>query len=120
MQVSGRGVGCEQIGERTAGLTGEMTAEPTGDLMVDSAGELMGDLVVKVGGGEVGSLAGGVEAAGSVGEMAVEGSRTGTGDWHGGLLAAGEGEGVVLSGCVSSGRNGSGKKRVPGLFSRGT
>lgn len=92
-------------------------ADLTGDSMAGSTGELMGDLVVELGGGEAGRLTGGVEAAAvRVGEKAEEGLWTGTGDRHSGLLAAGEGKGVALSGFVSSGMNGSEKKRVPGVF----
>lgn len=95
-------------------------ADPAGDSMAGSTGELVGDLVVELGGGEAGTLTEEVEAAVAVGvgERAEEGSWTGKGDRHSGLLADGEGKGVVLSGFVSSGMNGSGKKRVPGVFTK--
>lgn len=81
----------------------------------------MGDLVVELGRGEAGALTGEAETGARVGEGTEEGFWTGTGEGHSGLLAAGEGEGegVVLSaGFVSSGKYGSGKKRVPGDFTR--
>lgn len=102
MQVSGRGVGWERIGEPIGDLTGDVTC----DSMAGLTGELMGDLA-----GDIGEE----EAAARVGEERVEGLWTGAGEGHSGLLAAGDG--VVLS-SVSSGTKGSGKKRVPGDFTR--
>lgn len=84
----------------------------TGDSMAGLTGELMGEL----GGDESGILTGGAAAV-RVGEGAG-GPWTGTGEGHSGLLAVGEGDGVVLSGLKSSGMNGSGKKRAPGEFTR--
>ncbi len=79
----------------------------------------MGDLVVELGRGEAGALTGEAETGARVGEGTEEGSWTGTGEGHSGLLAAGGGEGIVPSaGFVSSGKYGSGKKRVPGDFTR--
>lgn len=86
--------------------------------MAGTTGELMGDLVVELGGGEVETLTGVVGAAVGVRGRAEGVSWTGTGDRHSGLLATGDGEGVVFSGLVSSGKNGSGKKEVPGVFRR--
>lgn len=119
MWGSSREVGWEQIGERTAGWTGEAAARLAGDLSAGVTGELTrGDLAVRVGRGEEGPLAGRGEAVEETGE---EGEKTGAGKRNAGLLAVGEGDGVVVvSGLVSSGRNGSGKKRLPGLFSRDT
>lgn len=115
MQVSGSGVGWEQIGESTDDLTGDLS----GSMTAGCTGELMGDLVVELGRGEAGALTGEAETGARVGEGREEGSWTGTGEGHSGLLAAGGGEGVVLSaGFVSSGKYGSGKKRVPGDFTR--
>lgn len=116
MWGSSREVGWEQIGERTAGWTGEAAARLAGDLSAGVTGELTrGDLAVRAGRGEEGPLAGRGEAVGETGE------KTGAGERIAGLLAVGEGDGaVVVSGVVSSGRNGSGKKRLPGLFSRDT
>lgn len=111
MQVSGRGVGWEQIG----GLTGDLMGDLTGDSVAGLSGEPMGDLVGELGREETGTLAG--EAAAAVGEWTEERLWAGPGERHCGLLAAGDG--VVLSGFVSSGMNGSGKKRVPGDFTSG-
>lgn len=84
-----------------------------GDRTGDStAGEMMGDLVSELRGDEAGRLMG--EAAVRVGEGTEEGSWTGGGEGHSGLLAAGEG--VEPSVFLSSGMNGSGKKRAPGDF----
>lgn len=111
MQVSGRGVGCERIGE----LTGDSTTGLTG--------ELMGDLEAAVDQVVVGMMTGGEAAAVAatrVGEGTEEGVCRVAGDGHSGLLVAGGGEGVVLSGFVfgSSGMNGSEKKRLPGGITR--
>lgn len=81
-------------------------------------GELMGVLVVELARGEAGRSTGEAAAAVGVGEGTAEGSWAGTGEGHTGLLAAVEGDGVVLMGFVSSGMNGSGKKRVPGDLAR--
>lgn len=83
--------------------------DPTGD---STAGELMGDLVSELRGDEAGRLTG--EAAVGVGEGTEEGCWTGAGEGHSGLLAAREG--VEPSVFLSSGMNGSGKKRMPGDF----
>lgn len=113
MRGSSREVGWEQIGERTAGWTAA-AARLEGDLSAGVTGELArGDLAVRAGRGEEESLAG-------RGEAGEEGGRTGAGEHDAGLLAVGEGDAAVVSGFVSSGRNGSGKKRLPGLFSRDT
>lgn len=88
----------------------------TGDSMAGLTGELMGDLVSEPRGEEAGILTG--DAAARVGEGTADGSWTGADEGHGGLSAAGEGDGVVLSGFSSSGMNGSGKNRVPGDFTR--
>lgn len=81
----------------------------------------MGVLVVELGRGEAGTLTGEAAAtAARVGEGTGDASwtGTGTGEGHSGLLAAGRGENGVLSGSVSSGMNGSGKKRVLGDLTR--
>lgn len=95
-------------------------ADLAGDSMAGSTGEPTRELFVELGGGEAGTLRGKAEAAVAVraGERAEEGSGTRTGDRHNGLLVAGEGVEVVLSSGISSGMNGSGKKRVPGVFSK--
>lgn len=67
------------------------------------AGGPIGDLVRGLGGGE---------AAGGDGTQGA--SWAGAAGGHSGLVAAKGGEGVRLSGFISSGMNGSGKKRVPG------
>lgn len=79
----------------------------------------MGDLVNEVRGDEAGTLTGEAAAAtASVGEGTEEGSWTGAGEVDSGLLVAGEGDGVDLCGFISSGRNGSEKKRAPGDLTR--
>lgn len=99
MQVSGRGVGWEQIGEPAGVLTGD----PTGESTAGFTGETTGDL----GGDEAGSAA-------RVGEETGEGLWTGAGEGHSGLLMVGDG--LVFSGVGSSRRKGSGKNRLPGDF----
>lgn len=99
MQVSGREIGWERIGE----LTGDLMGDPTG-----LCGETMGDLVGEPGRDEAGTVAG---------DGAVVGEGTEEGEGHCGLLATGDA--VALSSFVSSGLNGSGKKPVPGGFMRG-
>lgn len=106
MQVSGRGVGWERIGESTGDLTGDLT----GDSMAGLTGEMMGDSAGDLGGDEAGA------AAARVGEGTEEGLWAGAGEGHTGLLATGDG--VVRSSVTSSGMKGSGKKRVPGDFTR--
>lgn len=114
MQVSGKGVGWEQIGE----ITGDLTGDLTGDFIVGLNGLSTGDLVSELGGDEAESLTGEAAAAETgAGEGTDKGSWTGAVGGHSGLLAAGEG--IVLSGFVSSDRNGSEKNRVPGDFTRG-
>lgn len=114
---SSREVGWEQIGERTAGWAAA-AARLEGALSAGVSGELTrGDLAARAGRGEEGPLAGRGEATWETGE---EGERTGVGERNAGLLAVGEGDAAVVSGFVSSGRNGSGKKRLAGLFSRDT
>lgn len=109
MQVSGRGVGWERIGE----LTGDLMGDLTGDSVAGLSGETMGDFVGELGRDKTGTLEGEAAAA-AAGEGTEERLWARPGEGHCGLLVAGDG--VVLSGFVSSGMNGSGKKRVPGDF----
>ena len=113
-RVSGRGPGWERIGE----LTGDLTGDATGNWITGFSGEATGDLVGELGGDEAETVKGEATGEGDgEGAGTDKASWTGAGEGHSGLLAAGER--LVLSGFVSSGMNGSGKKRVPGDFTRG-
>lgn len=91
----------------------------TGVSTPGSNGEPIDDLVAELGEEEVGTLTEGEQEAAAMkgGERAEEGSWTGIGG-IGEVWAAGEDEGVVFSGFFSSGKNGCGKKRLPGVVTK--
>lgn len=108
MQVSGKGVGWERIGDPTDDFRGDLR----GDSSAGFTGELMDSAAGDIGGGDEAGAA--IVAPAGDGDGSGEKSWTGAGEGHTGLLVVGDG--IIFSTLGSSETSGSGKNRVPGDF----